>query len=153
MLATTYCSSSFSQHGGRSFSIKPARARESAARVSTKHTMRHAIKSPNAPDGGRLRGGAVAGGVAAAADGLDGSFDLVRPPWRHAYAQEASRAAGSIDMHTAQEEVASTTQHHSVIIILHLGAARCTVADRVINAPVAQPYLFIGPCRPVLPSL
>jgi hypothetical protein len=52
----------------------------------------------------------------------------------------------SIDMHTAQEEVASTTRHHSAIMNLTLGAAaaaagtllaagRCTVADGAINAP------------------
>jgi hypothetical protein len=59
-------------------------------------------------------------------------------------------------MHTAQEGVASTTRHHSAIMNLTLGgaaaagtllaAARCTVADRAINAPacVVQPYcLFI----------
>jgi len=79
--------------------------------------------------------------------------------------QEQDAAAGqpsrsSIDMHTAQEGVASTTRHHSAIMNLTLGgaaaaaaaagtllaAARCTVADRAINAPacVVQPYcLFI----------
>ena len=72
-------------------------------------------------------------------------------------ADEPSRS--SIDMHTAEEGVASTTQHHSAIMNLTLGgaaaaaaagtllaAARCTVADRAMNAPacVVQPYcLFI----------
>ena len=98
------------------------------------------------------RGG---GGVVAAA-GRIGRFRSLDPaePWRW---HTQGRRSSSIDMHTAQEEVASTTQHHSAIINLALGAAaaaRCTVADRAINAPLVQPYLFIGPpCRPVPPPL
>jgi hypothetical protein len=105
------------------------------------------LKAP--PDCAWRGGGAVAaaGRPAAAARWVVSS----RPIDPSSATQGQGRRRSSIDMHTAQEEVASTSQHHSAIINLALGAAagalslllaRCTVADRAINAP-AWAALFI----------
>ena len=112
------------------------------------------LKAP--PVGGAWRGGGVAA-AAAGAGRQDRTVPIARRSGSAMRRHTQGRRSSSIDMHTAQEEVASKTQHHSAIINLALGAAaaaRCTVADRAINAPLVQPYLFIGPpCRPVPPPL